>query len=183
MNSIDNSDIQANFKSHHFSCNKTSEKIYDYNPEEKVLIVGIDNVDRAEVYRAEKILKDFFKFRTTVVIKNTTIEDKFHYNGDPEIIDGNALVTSFKSENKVLMVTDKKMIGQGIWVRGLSSYSNKLLITETGKFMKETIIHEMGHSYGLSHCGNLSCVMAIYNDEYDTGKFCEECSKSINFYR
>ena len=70
----------------------------------------------------------------------------------------------------------------GISVRGVSSIMNKLIVVQTDKFMDKTIIHEVGHTYGLGHCSNLTCVMGIYNDSYDTGKFCENCRKLINYY-
>ncbi len=42
-------------------------------------------------------------------------------------------------------------------------------------------VHELGHTYGLNHCGNLSCVMFFSNRLTDTDRkgpgFCQECKK------
>jgi predicted Zn-dependent protease len=48
-------------------------------------------------------------------------------------------------------------------------------------FLKETIIHELGHTLGLRHCNDLTCIMAVDNDGFDSGTFCDKCSRQIGF--
>ena len=64
--------------------------------------------------------------------------------------------------------------------------------TEKEKFLlKErtvkTIIHELGHSFGLPHCSNPSCVMFFSNWVGDTDRkskcFCEKCEKKLENYK
>jgi archaemetzincin len=44
-------------------------------------------------------------------------------------------------------------------------------------------VHEMGHTYGLSHCMNLSCVMFFSNSLLDTDRkgfeFCPRCKDKL----
>jgi hypothetical protein len=57
------------------------------------------------------------------------------------------------------------------YVRGFTTVKGKIIIVNSGSSLKETLNHEIGHTYDLLHCTNLSCVMAIDNDEYDCGTF------------
>ena len=44
-------------------------------------------------------------------------------------------------------------------------------------------VHELGHTYGLGHCGNVGCVMFFSNSLIDTDRkgteFCSECKKKL----
>lgn len=46
-------------------------------------------------------------------------------------------------------------------------------------------VHELGHTYGLQHCGNPRCVMFFSNRLSDTDRkgpeFCPECRKKLQF--
>ncbi len=52
------------------------------------------------------------------------------------------------------------------------------------RIFKETL-HELGHSYGLSHCLNF-CVMRFSNSIYDVDKkpsyYCQSCQRKIEHY-
>ena len=58
--------------------------------------------------------------------------------------------------------------------------SNKSLFHE--RIVKEAI-HELGHTFGLVHCANKSCVMHFSNSLYDTdikeNKFCLYCKNKL----
>jgi archaemetzincin len=45
-------------------------------------------------------------------------------------------------------------------------------------------VHELGHTYGLGHCGNPLCVMFFSNSLIDTdrkgSKFCPKCGRNLN---
>ena len=57
---------------------------------------------------------------------------------------------------------------------------NKRIFIE--RVLKEAI-HELGHTFGLAHCGNPSCVMYFSNSITDTDKksymFCNMCLKKL----
>ncbi|MCD6562906.1 MAG: archaemetzincin family Zn-dependent metalloprotease [Thermoproteales archaeon] len=52
------------------------------------------------------------------------------------------------------------------------------------RIFKETL-HELGHSYGLTHCQNL-CVMRFSNSIYDVDRkpahYCTKCQKKLNYH-
>jgi len=49
--------------------------------------------------------------------------------------------------------------------------------------MVKEAVHELGHTYGLKHCDDRSCVMAFSNSLMDTdtkrAEFCEGCRKKL----
>jgi archaemetzincin len=57
---------------------------------------------------------------------------------------------------------------------------SKLLFYE--RILKEAI-HELGHTFGLSHCNNQLCVMHFSNSLYDTDikeiRFCSDCKNNL----
>jgi len=57
--------------------------------------------------------------------------------------------------------------------------NRELLITRTGK----EALHELGHSYGLTHCADYRCVMnsSTYVEDIDLkeGRFCDDCQESL----
>jgi archaemetzincin len=50
--------------------------------------------------------------------------------------------------------------------------------------MVKEAVHELGHTYGLEHCNDRSCVMAFSNSLVDTDykrmEFCERCTKKLH---
>jgi predicted Zn-dependent protease len=66
-------------------------------------------------------------------------------------------------------------------LRGYTTlYGKSIFVRSNRSFLKETIIHEIGHTLGLDHCDDLTCIMAINNDTYDSGDFCNKCKSKIN---
>jgi len=51
------------------------------------------------------------------------------------------------------------------------------------RVLKEAV-HELGHTFGLSHCKNKRCVMYFSNSLYDTDRkgkeFCKDCRKKLS---
>jgi hypothetical protein len=150
---------------------------YQSKMSQQILIKGVGNVSQSTLYEAQSIVKSFFGV-TPQISESIILYDSHYINSNT--INGDRFVTDITPTVKTIYVTDLKIFGQNISVRGITRINGKALLIESGSHLKETIIHELGHTFGLYHCNNLSCIMAINNDEYDSGDFCNKCKRIIN---
>ncbi|MCX7698251.1 MAG: hypothetical protein N2114_02145 [Candidatus Goldbacteria bacterium] len=64
-----------------------------------------------------------------------------------------------------------------------SDEKDNVLDKKTEERTIKTVIHELGHTFGLHHCENYKCVMFFSNQISDTDNksddFCERCKKLL----
>jgi len=97
-----------------------------------------------------------------------------------DILDDQKLLNRFSEFKSIIYLTKRRMYDTNVrsYVRGYSTGYSVIVKVNNG-WVKETLVHELGHVLGLPHCDNLSCVMATNNDNYDTGLFCNKCKNLI----
>lgn len=175
------------------SLNGIQNDYNDYNPTGnqirrtfKIICLGDVNVNEFQ----DTINEVVNKLRYNNIIINLEYEGKIESieeffindeNGLPsDIIDNQKFLQTYSEYTSVIFLTDKKLFDSNLrdYVRGYSTGIN--VITRVGNgFIKETLIHELGHIFGLKHCNDLSCIMAVNNDEYDSGNFCKKCKRDL----
>jgi hypothetical protein len=97
-----------------------------------------------------------------------------------EVIDGNECLFAMQQSNeRGIFITRQNINYNDLAVRGLTRSHGQVILLKSNPHFDKTLIHEIGHTFGLEHCNNLSCVMAIYNDDEGTRKFCEKCVNQI----
>lgn len=160
--------------------NHFSQTTLSYNPNDKVIIVGLGNVSREKLLVVEQTIKSYYKLTTEIIEKNEPIDNKFFFEGG-SIINADMFVRSFYSQDRVIYITNNEMYSLDTYLRGYTTIEGKIVIIKDNAYFKETVIHELGHTYGLFHCDDLSCVMAIYNDGFNKGKLCNKCKSAINY--
>lgn len=141
-----------------------------------LIIRGIGNVSPSSLLEVKRIIEDFFGVSPKIC---ESVSLPYYLSMNDNTIDGDKFVTDIVSDVKTIYITDKNIFGQNMSVRGITRINGKTLLIENSSFMKETLIHEIGHSIGLYHCNDLSCIMAINNDEFDSGKFCDRCKNTL----
>lgn len=152
-----------------------------FNPEDKIIIIGLEDVSIDRLYYAEKVIKNYYGLKTEVKTQNMKIDDIYYSDQTKTTVVCSTFVRGFTSKDRVIFLTDKQMKGYSGSVRGYTTVKGRVVIATSKEHLEETVIHEIGHTYGLLHCDNLTCIMAIYNDEQDSGKLCATCKRNINF--
>ena len=197
-NSMENVNVTINNQKEYTYNDETNESINDsynssqseYNHEipkgsfqtEEVIIKPLGNVDNDDIVDAINIIQEFYGY-SCVVGSYEPITEDMYINGTNQILDGDVCLNKFFSPKKVVYIVDKKLWAKGDYLRGYAARNGGTVIVRGEKsFLRETIIHELGHTLGLGHCDDLSCIMAVNNDEYDSGTFCKKCKRQLNIY-
>jgi len=153
-----------------------------HHPGDTITLVGLDDISRNVLYEAKQTLEKFYKYKVMVFENNIDLSKKEYYDYKNQIVDCDYFVRNNEFGKKIIFITTKSMRGDKTpSVRGYTTLNGNTIIVKYTQYMSTTLKHEVGHTLGLLHCDNISCVMAIYNDEYDSGNFCQSCKLKIKF--
>ena len=145
-----------------------------------IYIRGLGVYQKADLKRASKIIKDFYGYPCKIIESVKT--SKYMYSDDGKSLDDYKSLTSLRSVNTTLYITDELITQDNVDLRGSTLMSgNNIMVKGDVSCMTSTIIHEFGHLLGLEHCNDLTCVMGVDNDKYDSGDFCVKCKKIIGW--
>jgi len=166
--------------SNHCTHTRTPNKL-KYKP--TVVVRALGDVDYSDLTYAVNVIEDFYGFNC-VIGSNQPITDDLYISGTTSIIEPDKCVRKFYSTQRVVYIVDKKLWHNGRYYRGFATTNGGTVVVSADfSFMKETIIHEIGHTFGLSHCSDRTCIMATSdNDVYENGSFCSRCRPYVQFY-
>jgi hypothetical protein len=155
----------------------------NFDPKKDTFYIrGYGNVDNVDLINAVKIVKEEFGFNCTI-LPPLEINPLMIIKNSDNILEVLETLRSLKVSNKTIYITENRLWTNKMFVRGYSFLNGNVMIVQgDNSFLKETIIHEIGHMFGLDHCGDMTCIMAINNDDFDSGKFCNRCFRFLKDY-
>ena len=150
-----------------------------YNPNQTIIIRGLGNMDNSDLEYASSLVTEFYGYNC-VIMDNVTVPESMYMREG--VIDAHEAMVEFSNINtRTIFLTPENLYVNDMELRGYTTtYGNAVVINYDKDYLRETLIHELGHTLGLLHCDDLTCVMAINNDAYDSGDFCEKCKNKLN---
>jgi predicted Zn-dependent protease len=181
---------QADFHKHenclhhcrHNLTNNVSNVKFNTFPKRNVVVTSLGNVDQSDLNYAIDVIKNFYGYDCSIGV-NQPITNDMYLSGNSSIINADYTIEKLERldpPHKTVYIVNKELYAENKSLRGYAVRNGKsILVIADKSILRETLIHEIGHSLGLAHCSDLTCVMATNNDEYDKGTFCDNCFNKL----
>ena len=147
-----------------------------------VVVRPLGSVDYSDLTYAVSVIENFYGF-DCVIGTTQPIPSNLYISGTTDIINADECINTFFTQQKVVYIVDKKLWANGKYYRGYATMDGGTVVVRGDlSIMRETLIHELGHTFGLGHCSDKTCIMASGNDDYDSGTFCNKCRPYVQIY-
>lgn len=170
----------------------------------EIYILAINKVDSTLLEKLRTNLEKIFGQK--IRVRQISLDLEFAYNSERKQYYSSAILeklrnTSSEAGERVLSLVDVDLYVPDLnFVFGESDIVEKLAVISTKRLRQEYYglpkdeellldrtskesVHELGHTYGLGHCPDKSCVMYFSNSLQDTdfksSSFCESCKRKL----
>jgi len=147
------------------------------NPNIIVRIVGLDKFDSTKLEFTKKVIEDNFGFN--VKLSNDIFNLKALYIKGTEDIDLSQISELIYNDTLTVYMTDHRITDEhNSFIVGAAAKEASTIVIDSkyiNDFIRVSIIHEIGHIYGLSHCENNYCTMSEDCLNLNNTKFCLKC--------
>lgn len=142
-----------------------------------IQIRGAGDFNPTHLDTISKRIEDYFGFKTIIV--NESFDVRGYTIKDTEMLNAELFVSSVKNDTITIYVTNH-ILYTDRYVMGVTAYENLTVLLNGNYYdLKNSLIHELGHIFGLHHCENEFCVMNTTGSILDLDKFCNKCLKQM----
>ena len=161
---------------------KTYPSSFNENSKD-IFLVGLGEFQNEDLKKSKEILKEVFQIESQISPSKKTKNSLYHSSSDT-LVSERVLSELKINDRNIIYITNEPLVSNSNQkVRGMTHLGGSVVVVRGGEHLRETLIHEMGHTFGLTHCDDETCIMAINNDETDSGDFCKKCRKTLNEVR
>jgi len=153
------------------------------NAQVKIILRGLNNFEKNDISYVSEILRknvDIPIFYKRPI--NVSKTDRIQTNDVQKIVKSGFFKQFNENKPITIFITRDKLRSKNMDVAG-SCYGNEIYIQikRSEKYITNTLIHELSHTFGLKHCPN-KCLMSIDKKNYEITIFCNDCRKKLPKY-
>jgi len=152
-------------------------------PNQSVNLIGLNKFDSEYLEQAKIIIEDNFNLNCKIYKSLEVNQSVGNFDcGDAQLSLGYSPYKSYSNNLDIkLFITKENLHSMGRKVRGVC-YGNQIYIEQYSGF-KETLVHEISHSFGLKHCKN-KCIMNSqskirWNEKINKPIYCDDCRSML----
>ena len=143
---------------------------------ETVYISGLGDFNQSDLEFASKEVTKVFGINCEIIDPVKTTSEL--YSDNTRKLDKEKCASVLRPSNKTIYITNEYFDDENI--SGISMKNGKLVVaSNTCNHLKKTILHELGHTFGMDHCDDNKCIMGTRNIMTCNGEFCNNCKTKL----
>ena len=149
----------------------------DISVEDQVIYIsGLGDFNQSDLEFASKEVTKVFGINCEIIDPVKTTSEL--YSDNTRKLDKEKCASVLRPSNKTIYITNEYFDDENI--SGISMKNGKLVVaSNTCNHLKKTILHELGHTFGMDHCDDNKCIMGTRNIMTCNGEFCNNCKTKL----
>ena len=168
--------LREEYQTKHYSDSYLDKTISVDVKDQVIYISGLGDFNQSDLETASKEITDVFGFKCEIIDPTSTYKEL--YTSDNKI-DVTSCGQLLNHTNKTVYITNEYIYQDEIVSGAAISNGNFVIVSNNFNSFKKTVLHELGHTFGMDHCNNDKCVMATRNIMTCNGKFCNNCKLKL----